>query len=111
MLIGLQHGLPYMGIKSDLKAVELLFSQVGCQLLQSTLQILAGQPYLRHVTAPPFSSPPLGSLALATPLTPPAQRGSWAATGAQAALPGQRGVVSVGAGHQLHLPSVRGWCH
>ena len=69
MLIGLQHGLPYMGIKSDPKAVELLFSQVGCQLLQSMLQILACQPYLCHVTAPPFSSPPLGSLALMTPLT------------------------------------------
>ena len=69
MLIGLQHGLPYMGIKSSPEAVDLLFSQVGCQLLQSTLQILACQLYLRHVTAPPFSSPPLGSLALTTPLT------------------------------------------
>lgn len=36
MLIGLQHGLPYIGIKSDPEAVELLFSQVGCQLLQSS---------------------------------------------------------------------------
>ena len=39
MLISLLHGLPYIGIKSDPEAVELLFSQVGCQLLQSTLQM------------------------------------------------------------------------